>query len=222
MPTQQSSDGDRKLSGYQRYIQYFLVPSLLKGWGWWLMLAVWLIAVLEAIALIVLIPLKQKVPYVLEVEHLTGRVQVSSRVLGVFHPSLANIGYFIRVWATNLFSVNEQTLNAIPDAAHWMRGNALNELNAFLDKEKPGEFLANHPGFRRQVIFSAMNWGGDGKTCFLDMVFVDRIDGIEKLRQPVRVTVDFYRLPATSAEEQLNNPIGLTITHFSVSTIFDR
>ena len=179
------------------------------------------IAVLAVIGLVLLLPLKQKVPFFYEVDASTGRVGVSSRVVEELKVSDKNIAFFLRLWTLRLVTINAATLKeGLPSAYRWTRGSGQTLVDNWTDTvDKTAERIARTPGLTREVLgVPTVSFNEDRTIAFVDFVMLERANGLETSRKRVLLTIEFGILPpkAGSASDDADNPLGLAITHFTI------
>jgi type IV secretory pathway component VirB8 len=178
-----------------------------------------MIAVMEALVIYRMLPLKERVPYVMEVDNITGRVEIAERVLTKLNVSQANVDYALRLWTTRKESLNATTLTDVPKALAWTRGDAVKAFEDFVDKTKPAEALAKDPGTIREVQHQTIGYINDGKVALVRYNLVERRNGVEVSRVPKLLTATVALVPPPpDSKEERDNPIGLVISQFSIST----
>lgn len=167
-----------------------------------------------AVGLAATAPLKEKVPYFVEVESATGRVDVSTRTAQEFVPTEASVRYFIGRWVVDTFTIDEATRSQrLPSSWSFMRGPARDQWNRIiLEGERPTERLAERPDFRRSVEFVAPpQIVANGAV----IVRIDLVEGRTVVGRK-QISLRYALLPPETDEDILRNPIGLWITDFGV------
>lgn len=167
-----------------------------------------------AVGLAATAPLKEKVPYFVEVETATGRVDVSTRTAKEFAPNEANIRYFIGRWVVDTYTLDEATRSQrLPNSWAFMRGPARDQWNRIiLEGERPTERLAERPDLRRSVEFVAPpQIVADGAV----IVRIALVEGRNVVGRK-QISLRYALIPPDSDADLLRNPIGLWITDFGV------
>jgi type IV secretion system protein TrbF len=178
-------------------------------------------------------------PYFLEHDDKSGAVWVSNRVAEEYNATADNDTYFLRKWAVRFQSIDQNanyTLNTAQPAAYgWTTGNATSEFNEYFDKtDKVAELVAKYPGLSREVKEVGTSYSADGKTAFMIVQRVWKINGVETAvdshaaHDSVLLRIDFQSLPEAlnklSAEdakkERDDNPLVLRISHFTVAPYY--
>ena len=78
----------------------------------------------QALALAGLTPLKERIPYAVEVETATGAVAASGKPLAQWKPEEANLRYFLGRWTENLLAIDEHSRDMrLPGAYGMLRGD---------------------------------------------------------------------------------------------------
>lgn len=196
------------------------VTSLERDKTWLL----WFIGLL-IVSHLVAFPFKKVVPYFYEVDSSTGAVAPSARVVTEINISDKNIAYFLRVWAARVVTINAGTLReGLPSAFRWTRGGAATELDAWTEKtDQTAVRIGRTPGLTREIIGSPTVSFNESKTvAFIDLVWLEKVNGVETDRRRKLITVEFGLLSAAervaaSALADDDNPLGLVITHFSIN-----
>lgn len=185
----------------------------------------WQIVGLVAVAgLVLVMPLKKRIPYFYEVDSATGQVSVSNRVVEELKVSDKNVAYFLRVWVTRVMTINAGTLrDGLPSAYRWTRGAAQTELDDWTETEdRTPARIAKTPGLTREILgVPTVSFNEDRTIAFIDFVTVEKVSGIERDRRRRLMTVEFAALNPKASErnaaEEADNPLALTITHFTIN-----
>jgi type IV secretory pathway component VirB8 len=177
------------------------------------------VAIAEGVALAGLTPLKEKVPYTVEVETdangaRTGNVMATNRLAEQFVPGENNIRYFLGKWAVDLTTVDEFTKEVrLPTTYQLLRGKAMDDWRYYVtDQAQPLVKLSNNPGFRERAELVSITFLSDDTA----MIRVKLTDGNRQTKR-IQLTVTFAILPPATDEDVQRNPIGLWITTFGVN-----
>ncbi len=167
-----------------------------------------------AIGLAMTAPLKEKVPYFVEVEQATGRVDVSNQVAKAFEPNEASVRYFVGRWVVDTFTIDEASRSQrLPASYALLRGAATDQWRRLiLEGEDPIGKLDANPTFRRNVEFVAP------PQVVSDNSILVRVALVEGRRVVARkqISLRFALIPPETDADLLRNPIGLWLTDFGV------
>jgi type IV secretory pathway component VirB8 len=185
------------------------------------------LAIVALIGLVLLLPLKKRVPYFYEVDSGTGRVALSNRVVDELKVSDKNTAYFLRAWTARLVTINAATLkDGLPSAFRWTRGAAQTELDQWVDKvDRTAERIGKTPGLTRELIgVPTVSFNEDRNVAFVDFVWVEKVNGQETERKRKLLTLEFGLVPPKEGREEADpdNPLGLAITHFTINEQVSR
>lgn len=178
------------------------------------------VALLEGIGLWRMLPLKERVPYVVKEEidasgKPTGHISISETGVAKFQVSEAHVRYYLREWAENLLTVDESTERLrLPASYKLLRGSALQDWQRYVRVQaKPIDALTADPSYRVKADLISINFIVPGKTAMLRVQLTDN-KGNQKR---VVVNLDFALITPSTDEDVYRNPIGLWITSFGVS-----
>lgn len=180
-------------------------------------------ALVMAVALRGLTPLKTVVPYSIEVDQVTGE----SRPVGItatrFVPDQNQKGYFLAQWAKKMLALDPFTTERdLTDAYRMIRGKAIEEFRAFMQTTQPIVRLRQDQSLTRTINLNSLT--------FID-TNIAQIRAIAQERSatasaaPTKryiVTVHFVLDPPKTEREILENPLGMFITHFAISEEFGQ
>jgi type IV secretory pathway component VirB8 len=201
------------------YLSAFVGPIVRENRAWFVAFLLLLALIVQSLALFQLIPLKERVPYMVEVETATGRVQLADNVLKKYNVTQGNVDYFLSQWTRWIESVNERSINIeLPSAASWARGSAVKQLEDHLQRTEVTKRLVKEPSRTQEAEVKTISYINEGKTALVRYDVVLRNNGTEILRTPRLLTagVTLISPEAGSLAEKIN-PIGLTITSFSIA-----
>lgn len=178
-----------------------------------------ILAFSESVTINMLFPLKERVPYWVESDPLSGRVVKSDKVARQFKPDEANIRYFIGKWVENAMTIDSRTKEyLIPDAYLMTRGQARDELREWLVKDRTLERLDENPLLKRSVHIVSRSSVGDSGVMLVRVELEER-DGANSAPRVTRkvISVQYATVPSDKEEELDANPIGFCVTHFVVN-----
>lgn len=184
-----------------------------------------IVALLSLLCLAVALPLQKRIPYFFEVDSSTGRVALTNRVGQELKVTDTNISYFLRLWTARVVTINAGTLKeGLPSAYRWTRGAASRELDDWTTLvDKTTQRIVKSPGLTREIIGSpTVSFNEERNVAFIDFVWLEKVDGIERERKHKVLTLEFGLTPPRGAEEEADNPIGLAITHFTVNDLVSK
>lgn len=185
------------------------------------------VGVMAVAGLVVLLPIKERVPYFYEVDSGTGRIGVTNRVAEELKVSDKNIAYFLRVWVARFITINAATLkDGLPSAYRWVRGAAQTEIEAWVDKEdRTTERIVKTPGLTRELLGTpVVSFNEDRTIAFIDLTYLEKQNGIEQERRRKLITVEFGMVApkegkstAADAADDADNPLRIAISHFTIA-----
>lgn len=176
-------------------------------------IALAIIVFMMALALVQLVPLKERVPYFFEVDRVTGEVRESNRVVEQFTPDETSIRYHLARWAENLLIVDQHSRDLrLPETARLLRGDATEQWQAFIRREAPVQKLVDDPNYRRQARLLSLAFLSRD-TALIRLEVTDN----RRVSRRVQITVSYVIIPPKSEEDVMRNPLGLWIINFSVT-----
>ncbi|AEV26936.1 type IV secretory pathway, component VirB8 [Azospira oryzae PS] len=199
----------------KRWFEAFIAPLLETSRVYRFTVFVCLIALIEAGALYRLIPLHERVPYLADwTEDGQLREVGQFKRLTPENVQQVQVNYHAKTWAKRLLTIGSQTKTNLEAAASWVRGAGVNELNEWLETDRPGERLASNPDYTRTIEKEIVVTNGQGKTLFLHIELVERNKGVITGRPKKILQIDYDLVPQMMNDR--DNPIGLAIIHFMV------
>lgn len=183
------------------------------------------VALISLCSLVLAFPLKKRVPYFFEVNSATGQVALSDRVVEELKDTDSSVAYFLRIWVARVMTINGATIkDTLPAAYKWTRGSASNELDDWSENvDRTAVRIAKTPGLTREILgVPTVSFNEDRSVAFVDFVTLERENGIEKPggRKRRLIALEFATLTTQAsrrdAAEEADNPLGITITHFTV------
>ena len=186
------------------------------------------IAIVEGVALTMLIPLHERTPYFIEQEMLagkpTGRVERSDRVVTKFAATEANKRHFLKQWLLMVMPIDQKlTLKfSLPKATSWTRGNATGQLQDWTSKEKLADRMERDPTLTREIDSMTISFISEA-VAIAHVTMIERSHGVAKTT-PIRkvITLEHALLPLENEEQEYDNPIGLTLTGFTVADDMEK
>lgn len=162
-------------------------------------------------------------PYFVERDKQTGAVYYSEKYAEAFTPNADNNAYFLRKWATRLFTINldaQDTLKRqIPLARTWTSGAATKELDTYITETDPvAKRVASTPGLARQFEENSTSFSADGHIAYMIITLTESIAGARQTPTQKLLTINFLTAPRQlKPEDKKDNPIGLRITGLSIT-----
>lgn len=226
-------------AGFGRYFEVFHFPRFLNARSGYVMALFVMVIVCQTVAMVNMSKNSGPRPYFIEHDEKTGAVWTSSRVAEQYSASADNKRYFLRKWAGRFQTIEQDanhTLNVEQPAAYaWTMGTATKEFNEYFDKtDNVADLVAKYPGLSREVTETGTSFSPDGKTAFMILSRVWKVNGVEQAvgthaaHDAILLRIDFMLLPQAldkmSAEdakkERDDNPLVVRITHFTVAPYY--
>lgn len=171
------------------------------------------VVVVQGVALSRMAPLKERVPYFIEVDSSTGEVRASDRVASRFAPDESSIRYHLARWSVNLLMVDQHSRDLrLPETATLLRGDAVQQWSELLKREAPIQKLFDDPEYRQQARVISLAFL-QKETVLVRLELTDNRRGNRR----VQITLSYAIIPPQSEEDVLRNPLGLWITNFGVN-----
>ena len=186
--------------------RFFLLTALMAG-----------AVVLMAAALVVVLPLKTVVPYVIQVNR---HGELAARPLPAAHlkPTHNDLRFFLARWAHNLVAINPVLTkrNLVADY-HTTRGEAVQQFDHWVRHYNPLGRLMKDPSLRVTAQVESVNFLGKGNAYIkMDATRSSNQTGrITDLRYAITVT--YVIVPPTTVAAIYKNPLGLYETNFSIT-----
>lgn len=175
-------------------------------------------------AIFALTPLKTVIPYTVQVDKITGETRALGITAERYTPNQQQMGYFIARFTQQLISLDPfLTENNLIESFRFVRGKAIEEFREYMQKNQPIVRIKQDPSLTRTVTINSLQ--------FLDQNIAQvRITTQERSSErsttaPARryvVVLHFVIDPPTDERVILQNPIGIYITHFSISEEFGQ
>lgn len=171
------------------------------------------VVVVQGVALSRMAPLKERVPYFIEVDSSTGEVRASDRVATRFAPDESSIRFHLARWSVNLLMVDQHSRDLrLPETAILLRGDAVQQWSEFLKREAPIQKLFDDPEYRQQARVISLAFLPK-ETVLVRLELTDN----RGANRRVQITLSYAIIPPQSEEDVLRNPLGLWITNFGVN-----
>lgn len=212
--------------GLDRVAARLETPEVIKRISLRLAYALAAVAVAQGIAILAMLPLKERVPYFVEARS-DGAVVASQNMATLFTPGERHMAYFIwNRFALPMLTIDEQTSRRLPHVMEVVRGAARDQVIEYINHAKIGERMLKDPTLRQDVAL-------DGR---IEFVKNDKVSGfalmwaIVKSRSAksgsvdkrVRIKIDYVLLPVKDDMEVLRNPIGMYITGFKIEDLYAK
>lgn len=200
------------LRGMQTYLNLLEAPRVERRRQTAIIAALAFAVAAMATTIAVMAPLKERVPYFLEVERATGRVELSDQAARQYVPDEAAIRYFLGRWVVDAYSIDDALRPRLQNAYSYMRGEAGPQFERLiLQNEDPLGKLSGNPQYRRSVeIVSPPQIVAEGSA----LIRIALVEGRTVVGRR-QINLKYALIPPTKDEELLRNPIGLWITDFS-------
>lgn len=171
-----------------------------------------IVVLVQGLAIIKMLPLKQVVPYA--VEHTGDGTVVKVVQAAHYKPTAGVVKSELARWVERMLVIDPYlTRDNLRLSTRSLRGKAVSQHKEFVDAEAPFKRLLAAPGLVRVARASGVDLSQDG-IAFVFVTTTERSGTGEPLVQKWRFTVH-YALSAPDTEEDiLSNPAGLNITHF--------
>ena len=182
-----------------------------------------LIAAGQTAALIVIALHSGPRPYFVEHDEKSGAVWLSDRYAQQYTPSSANARYFLVKWASRVLTIeadSQDTLTReIPAAAGWTSGAAAHELQTYVTRTDPvAQRVVDTPGLTREFVENSTSFSPDGHEAYMIATLIESVNGKTTRTLQKLLTLDFLFAPDTlKPDEERDNPLGLRITHFTIT-----
>lgn len=194
-------------------------PRLVQRWALALALVSSVIAVMLAFAVMLLVPLKQPVPYFLEVRQ-DGSVEPSKTVAHQYAPNERTLQYFAARFISHLLTIDEQMRVNLPLTYEFTRGSAMAQWQQFTQQDQAVARLSANPSLRRSIVFegaptlvAATQELRSGAFVFF-LQETTTTTGAQAQQRRVKFTLDFVVNPPEDLATVLKNPIGFYVTGF--------
>lgn len=163
-----------------------------------------------------LVPLHKPIPYIIQT---TDKGVVAQVVRASdFRPDKAMMKSALNRWVELMMTIDPyRTQVNHRESLNYVRGNAISEHTAFLNREKPYARLQSVPTLTRLVDAErTYDVSKDG----IAFAFFSTTERSATSPEPVlkkwRLTVHYGIVPPADEQEILNNPTGMQITHFEL------
>lgn len=186
--------------------------------GWLVAIAFGALATIEAVAILVMVPLKERTPYIVEVNKTTSEVIVKENMIKKFTPSDANKAFFIRGWVENMFTLDAARTkdHLLPRAAILLRGPAVEQYKSLLAVDKPIERLVENPLLSRHVKNININFVPGADVAIVRFV-LETSGGQAIISENKSASIKFILVEKEVSE---TNPIGFFITDVNLKDDF--
>jgi len=206
----------------QRFFEAFIAPNIEKVKQGRTVVILGIIGIFQAMALWQLIPLKERIPYVSEWDENSGQFRESGQFKPLTPENVTQriVDFQAKNWVRWVLTIDSQTRGNLERASTWVRASAVNELQAWIEKDHPGDRRVKDPDFTRTIEKKIVVTHGQGKTLFLHIELIERNKGIEIGRNRKLVQIDYDMVQAQQSsqvdDDETKNPIDLAVIHFSI------
>jgi type IV secretory pathway component VirB8 len=177
------------------------------------------VAVMLGAAIGVMMPLKEAIPYVIEVQKTSGEVYTPQQQEAIkFVPTEDNLLFFARRWLTAFFSIHPQLTQGNEALALSMyRGETVvtkhrqNRIN-----DKTYERIAKEPLLTREVTVESLALVPGNKKSIVANVRLKVTSGNRITEERVLVTFYYEILPPLTKRDRELHPIGFYVVDFTI------
>lgn len=174
------------------------------------------------LALVLLMPLKRSVPYIVHVNSKTGEVTVpDDQSVMAFQPDWNNAAFFLRRWITDMFSINQYLTVKVQDprAQYFLRGaNAISEYKTFREQDGTFDRLVADPTLVRNVKILSLTPVAGTKNGAVAQITLTTLSKGETTTVNGLLTLYYVFLPTNDPKTLQENPIGIYVTDFKLSS----
>ena len=198
--------------GVRLFAEMFGDPVVQSARLFTAMVLVGAVALLEALALWRLTPLKTAVPYLVEAsaEGVVARVVQAQ----AYRPGANMIKSGLAGWVEQLMVLDAyRTRENLRRSTALLRGKAITEHQAFIDAERPFERLLATPDLTRECHVNSVDVSSDG-IAFIFVTTTERAGSQPPVVRRWRFTVHYALVAPVEEAEILANPVGINISHF--------
>lgn len=176
-------------------------------------------SVFMAGVVVAMFPLKENVPYIIEVAK-DGSASVPPQTEAAkYNPQFDTIAFFMRRWVQDAFTINQySTVQMLdPRARLFLRGaNAIGAYTDFLKADGKFETMAQDPTLTRDVeVLTITPVAGVENGLVADIKLVTR-RGDDTKEERRLVTIYYEIFPPDNRKDVEANPIGIFVTDFKV------
>jgi type IV secretory pathway TrbF-like protein len=175
-----------------------------------------LLALVCSMATLVVFPLKEIRPWVVEVNPVNGMVNKPVEIQKI-SPSQAVIKAELARWAEAVYSIDQiRTPDLYKYANMRTRDKAIAQFTEFRIREKTFERLSRENGLSREVKVTAVDASQSG-IAFVFLTTVERggATGGDVTTKRFRLTLHYQLDPAKLEDDLLTNPLGLYVIFFN-------
>ena len=175
-------------------------------------------AALMALALVLVLPLKTVVPYVVQVNQ-HGTIAAQPLPAARLKPTHNDLRFFLARWAHNMVALNPTlTKRQLISAYRTTRGVAQAQFKAWLRRYNPFGRLMSDPTLRVSAQVVSVNFLGKGNA----YIKMDATESSNQMGGQVKVlryaiTVTYVIVPPTTVAGIYKNPEGIYETNFSIT-----
>lgn len=177
-----------------------------------------LLAIAAVLAIVLMMPLKEVRPWVVETNPDTGRINRPIEVQKI-SPNLSVIKAELGRWAEAVYTIdNIRTPELFKFANARSREKAIAQFTEFRIAEKIFERIAREPKLSREVRVTSVDASQKG-IAFIFLTTIERggASNGDVVSKQYRLTAHYMLDPANQETDLLQNPLGLFITFFNAA-----
>ncbi len=178
------------------------------------------------LVIIMMLPLKSVVPYVVKVNTESGDVSVNPVGVNKYVPGKPEIQYFLAQWIIKTLSIDPYLTEKhyLPDAYAKTRGKATSEFIDWVNAiDKPMQRLQDDGTLTRSVkIASTPTFLEEDGGAIVRFLTEERsMKSSPRVKRWV-ATIHYTVIPPSTEADILSNPTGLNVTHFELRDDLER
>jgi hypothetical protein len=178
-----------------------------------------ILAIAAVLGLVVITPLKEVRPYVIEVEPATGLVHKPVEVQKIT-PNIAVVKAELARWVEAVYGIDPlRTTDLYKYANARSRGKAIAQFGEFRSKERTFERMQKEPNLIREAKVTSVDASQTG-IAFVFLTTTERATNESPTAASIkryRITLHYVLDPATNEADLLGNPLGVFIELFNAS-----
>lgn len=166
------------------------------------------------VAILMMLPLKTVVPYIIETDA-AGKTVAVGQTREAFDPTKAQITHFIARWTESLWGIDRAlTEKGLEFAFNMTRGKAVDVFRQHVAAYKPIERSVSDPTLTATVQIKSVSFVGE-RTAMVRFELAERRKEAKPVTRTYMMTLHWTIVPPKSEAEIIANPIGFFITDFS-------
>lgn len=167
-------------------------------------------------AILAMLPLKERVPYFVEVETVSGKVAAApDRTATAFKPEERHVRYFMNQWVQNFLTIDPRTREYLLPASYaFVKGEGVRRWAHFIEAEdKTLRRIMDTPTLRRDVKVVSISFVSEG-VALLRLQINESGWTAPKNKA---MTIFYSVVPPEADDKIISNPIGFYITNFTIN-----